>query len=117
MNYLFNASNAALQEIYSVFLFGNIIFAKYAGFCRGLTSQECNEKIVNGWYWVIALNIWWIIQLQKIRWQKWRSSSNEPVKIRLSKWLKDRLPRFPTRQERRKMRKDFQDWLKLFISP
>ena len=117
MKYLFNASNAALNEIYSEFLFGNIIFAKYAGFCRGLTSQECNERIVNGWYLVIVLSIWWIIQLQKIRWQKWRSSSNEPVKIRLVKWLKDRLPRIPTRQEREKMRKDFQDWLKLFLSP
>ena len=107
-----------ISEIFSEHLFGHLLFAMYyASACRGLTEQACERRIVFQFSIVILLGIWWIVQLQKIRWLKWKRSSNEPIKIRFIKWIKCILPRLPTRHERRKMRKDFQAWLKLFLSP
>ena len=108
----------AWPEIFSEHLFSNFIFARYSGQAWSrLTEEECTKRIVLQTSIVIVLSIWWIIQLQKIRWLKWKKSSNVPVKIRLIKWLKNTCPRFQTRHKRCKMPKDFQAWLKLFVSP
>ena len=73
-----------ISEIFTEHLFGHFFLARYDA-CRGLTMQECERKIVFQLSILILFCIWWIIQLQKIRWLKWKTSSNEPVKIRFIK--------------------------------